>query len=137
MKKLFQAAVVTAAVLALPAMSMAAQAKPAAAAKTPATQASSAQASTPAKPAAKARTAKAAPAAAAHTARGVVKSMDASSLVISQKAGKTTKEMSFVLDNSTQKEGDVAVGSSVQVTYHNAAKLHHASAVKVTSAKKS
>jgi hypothetical protein len=45
--------------------------------------------------------------------------------------------MSFVLDNSTQKEGDVAVGTPVQVTYHNAAKQHVASAVKATSAKKS
>jgi hypothetical protein len=122
MKKLFQAAVVTAAVLALPAMSLAAQAKPAATAKAPAAKAGS--------------TAKTA-SAAAHSARGVVKSLDASSLVITQKAGKSTKEMSFVLDNSTQKEGDVAVGTPVQVTYHNAAKQHVASAVKATSAKKS
>jgi hypothetical protein len=136
MKKLFQAAVVTAAVLALPAMSLAAQAKPAATAKAPATQTSGAQAAKPAKaPAAKARTGKTATAA-AHSARGVVKSMDASSLVISQKSGKTTREMSFVLDNSTQKEGEVAVGTPVQVTYHNAAKQHVASAVKATSAKK-
>jgi hypothetical protein len=138
MKKLFQAAVVTAAVLALPAMSLAAQAKPAATAKAPATQTSSAQATTPAKaPAAKAGSTAKTASAAAHSARGVVKSLDASSLVITQKAGKSTKEMSFVLDNSTQKEGDVAVGTPVQVTYHNAAKQHVASAVKATSAKKS
>jgi hypothetical protein len=138
MKKLFQAAVVTAAVLALPAMSLAAQAKPAATAKAPATQTSSAQATTPAKaPAAKAGSTAKTASAAAHSARGVVKSLDASSRVITQKAGKSTKEMSFVLDNSTQKEGDVAVGTPVQVTYHNAAKQHVASAVKATSAKKS
>jgi hypothetical protein len=138
MKKLFQAAVVTAAVLALPAMSLAAQAKPAATAKAPATQTSSAQAPPPAKaPAGKARPAAKTPSAAVHSARGVVKSMDASSLVITQKSGKTTKEMSFVLDNSTQKEGEVAVGTPVQVTYHNAAKQHIASAIKATSPKKS
>jgi hypothetical protein len=138
MKKLFQAAVVTAAVLALPAMSLAAQAKPAATAKAPATQTSSAQATPPAKaPAGKARPAAKTPSAAVHSARGVVKSMDASSLVITQKSGKTTKEMSFVLDNSTQKEGEVAVGTPVQVTYHNAAKQHIASAIKATSPKKS
>lgn len=138
MKKLFQAAVVTAAVLALPAMSLAAQSKPVATAKAPATQASGAQATPPAKaPAPKARSAAKTPSAAVHSARGVVKSMDASSLVITQKSGKTTKEMSFVLDNSTQKEGEVAVGTPVQVTYHNAAKQHIASAIKATSPKKS
>lgn len=137
MKKLFQAAVVTAAVLALPAMSLAAQAKPAATAKAPAAQAGSAQPAKPAKaPAAKAARTEKSATAAAHSARGVVKSMDASSLVITQKSGKTTREMSFVLDNSTQKEGEVAVGTPVQVTYHNAAKQHIASAVKATGAKK-
>jgi hypothetical protein len=116
MKKLFQAAVVAAAVLAVPAMSLAAQTTPAATASS--------------KPAAKAAAAKSAPAA-LRSARGVVKSMDASSLVLTEQAGRKKKshDVRFVLDNSTQKDGNVAVGSAVQVKYHNDAKKHVATEV--------
>jgi hypothetical protein len=119
MKKIFQAAVVAAAVLAVPAMSLAAQTKPAA------------TVSAQAKPAAKA-----APAA-VRSARGVVKSMDASSLVLTEKAGKKKKshDVRFVLDNSTQKDGNVAVGSAVQVKYHNDAKKHVATEVRAAGKK--
>jgi hypothetical protein len=106
MKKMFQAAVVAAAVLAVPTMSLAAQTKPAASAK------------------------KAAPAA-THSAKGVVKSMDASSLVVTEKG----KDVSYVLDASTKKEGDPAVGSTVTVMYHTDGTTHIATDVKAAPAK--
>jgi hypothetical protein len=92
MKKMLQAAVVAAAVLAVPSMSMAAQTKPAPAAKS---------------------TAKKTASAATHSAKGVVKSMDATSVVVTEKG----KDVTYALDASTKKEGDPAVGSTVTVTY--------------------
>ena len=115
MKQMFQAVVVAAAVLAVPAMSLAAQTKPAASAKQTA----------PAKPAATAKPA-------VHTALGVVKSMDASSLVLTEKS---KKDVTFVVDASTKKEGDVAVGSTVHVTYKDDASQHIATDIKAASAK--
>ena len=115
MKQMFQAVVVAAAVLAVPAMSLAAQTKPAASAKQTA----------PAKPAATAKPA-------VHTAQGVVKSMDASSLVLTEKS---KKDVTFVVDASTKKEGDVAVGSTVHVTYKDDASQHIATDIKAASAK--
>ena len=116
MKKMFQAAVVAAAVLAVPAMSLAAQTKPAATAQ-----------ATPA--------AKAAPA--VRSARGIVKSMDASTLVLIEKASRKKKshDVRFLLDPSTQKDGNVVVGSTVRVTYHNDAKRHVATEVRVAGRK--
>ena len=119
MKQMFQAVVVAAAVLAVPAMSLAAQTKTAAPAKQTA----------PAKPAA-AKPATAKPA--VHTAQGVVKSMDASSLVLTEKS---KKDVTFVVDASTKKEGDVAVGSTVHVTYKDDASQHIATDIKAASAK--
>ena len=107
MKKMFQAAVVAAAVLAVPTMSLAAQTKPA-----------SASAKKPAP-------------AATHSAKGVVKSMDASSLVVTEKG----KDVSYVLDASTKKEGDPAVGSTVTVMYHTDGTQHIATDVKAAPAK--
>ena len=115
MKQMFQAVVVAAAVLAVPAMSLAAQTKPAASAKQTA----------PAKPAATAKPA-------VHTAQGVVKSMDASSLVLTEKS---KKDVTFVVDASTKKEGDVAVGSTVHVTYKDDASQHIATDIKRAAAK--
>jgi hypothetical protein len=122
MKQMFQAIVVAAAVLAVPAMSLAAQTKPAAPAKTT---------TAAAKPAAK-------PKVTVHTAQGVVKSMDASSLVLTEKMGKKpAKDVQFVLDASTKKEGNVAVGSSVHVTYHDDGSQHIATDIKAAAGKKS
>jgi len=45
---------------------------------------------------------------------GVVKSMDATSLVVE---GKGKKDMTFAMDNSTHKNGDISVGSTVEVRY--------------------
>ena len=114
MKQMFQAVVVAAAVLAVPAMSLAAQTKTAAPAK-----------QSTAKPAATAKPTM-------HTAQGVVKSMDASSLVLTEKS---KKDVTFVVDASTKKEGDVAVGSTVHVTYKDDASQHIATDIKAASAK--
>jgi hypothetical protein len=111
MKKMFQAAVMAAAVLAVPGLSLAAQTTPAA------------------KPAAKA----AKPAApATKTAHGVVKSMDATTLVVTPKGG---KDLTFALDNSTQKEGNPAVGSTVTVKYKAEGTTMTATDVKAEAAK--
>src|SRR3954449_11874468 len=111
MKKMMQAALVAAAVLAVPAMSLAAQTKPATA------------------PAAK--SAGKAASAATHSAKGVVKSMDATSLVVTEKG----KDVSYVLDASTKKEGDPAVGSNVTVMYKTEGTQHVATDVKAAAAK--
>jgi len=114
MKKMLQAAVVAAAVLAVPAMSLAAQTKPATA------------------PASKSTTKKADTGAThTHTAKGVVKSMDATSLVVTEKG----KDVSYVLDPSTKKEGDPAVGSTVTVMYKTEGTQHVATDVKAAAAK--
>jgi len=110
MKKMLQAAAVAAAVLAVPAMSFAAQTKPAPAAKT-----ATKKAETPA----------------THSAKGVVKSMDATSLVVTEKG----KDVSYVLDASTKKEGDPAVGSNVTVMYKTEGTQHVATDVKAAAPK--
>ena len=64
-----------------------------------------------------ARPAAAKPAAAAtHSVQGVVKSVDASSLVITR-SGKKGSEMSFKLAPSTHQEGSIAAGSTVSIRY--------------------
>ena len=93
--------------MAVPALALASQAS-----KTPASQS---------KPAAKA----AAPATKATT--GVVKSSDASSLVITK--GKT--DMTFVVNSSTQTKGDLKAGANVQVRYKTEGKQNIATAVTV------
>jgi hypothetical protein len=55
--------------------------------------------------------------AASHSARGVVKSVDANTLVIER--GKKKKDMTFVLDPTTHRAGDINVGSTVSVRYKN------------------
>ena len=96
MKKMFQAAVVAAAVLAVPAMSLAAQTTPAAPTTT------------------SRRSGPKAAAATIYTAKGVVKSMDATSLVVTEKRQEEeVHDVRYVLDASTKKEGDPAVGSTV------------------------
>ena len=52
-----------------------------------------------------------------HLTRGVVKSIDSNSLVIEQGTGKSKKDMTFALDASTRREGDINVGSTVAVRY--------------------
>jgi hypothetical protein len=67
--------------------------------------------STAAKPAAAKSTS-----AATHSVQGVVKSVDASSLVIT-KSGKKGGDMTFKLDSTTQKDGSITTGSPVSVRY--------------------
>jgi hypothetical protein len=54
-----------------------------------------------------------------HVIQGVVSSIDSNSLVIQQGAGTKKKEMSFVLDTATRREGAITVGSTVAVRYTN------------------
>lgn len=63
-----------------------------------------------------------------HAVRGVVKSVDASSLVI-ERAGKKPSSLTFVMNPSTQRDGAVAVGSTVSVRYHPEGKTMVATAV--------
>ena len=58
----------------------------------------------------------ASPAAATHATRGVVKSVDASTLVITRK-GHGQSEMTFTINGSTTREGTMAVGTPVSVRY--------------------
>jgi len=72
--------------------------------------------------------------AATHATTGIVKSMDDTSLVITR-PGKKGEEM-FVLNPSTQKDGTVAVGSSVSVRYRTEGKNHVATAIMAQQTKK-
>jgi hypothetical protein len=56
---------------------------------------------------------------ATHSIRGVVKSVDSNSLVVERGAGKKKTEMTFVLDTTTHRAGDINVGSTVAVRYKN------------------
>jgi hypothetical protein len=74
------------------------------------------------------RTAKAATA--RHATTGVVKSIDATTLVITRQGKKGKgREMTFALNPSTQREGTVAVGSTVSVRYQEEGNTHVASAL--------
>ena len=90
-------------------------------------------------PAPKASAAKAAPAAkpaatpTVHATKGVVKSVDATSLVISKVAGKGP-DTTFMLNSSTQKQGTLVAGASVDVRYHKEGKDNVATAVTVHEA---
>jgi hypothetical protein len=74
-----------------------------------------AQTAKPSNSAAKPAAAKPA-AAATHSVQGVVKSVDASSLVIT-KSGKKGGDMTFKLDSTTQRDGSITTGSPVSVRY--------------------
>ena len=106
-------------------------------AQTPPKPVAASKQATPAKPAGKAT--KATPAAASkneavHATKGVVKSVDASSLVITG-TGPKAKEMTFVLNSATMKTGTPAVGATVQVRYKTEAKQNIATAVSVSGKK--
>jgi len=55
--------------------------------------------------------------AATHSARGTITSIDANQLVITQKVQGQDKPMSFALNSTTQKSGDLASGTPVTVRY--------------------
>lgn len=71
---------------------------------------------------------------ATHTTNGTVKSVDATSLVIT-KAGGKSQDMTFALDPSTQKQGAVEVGSSVTVHYKTEGSTMTATAITAKPAK--
>jgi hypothetical protein len=74
-------------------------------------------------------------AAASHSTTGTVKSVDGTSLVITKASG-TPKEMTFVLNDSTQKKGTIATGAAVEVRYKTEGKSMVATAVTVQVKKK-
>jgi hypothetical protein len=63
-----------------------------------------------------------------HAVRGVVKSVDASSLVIAR-SGRKAENLTFVLNPSTMHEGALAVGDNVSVRYRQDGKTLVATAV--------
>ena len=63
-----------------------------------------------------------------HATKGIVKSIDASTLVITHKS-KTGGEMTFALDKATHLQGSVAVGTQVDVRYREDGKTYVATAV--------
>src|SRR5215204_4113104 len=105
MRKYIATAVLAAAVMAVPIVGFATarQATPPAAAKKEATKTTT-------------------KAAATHATRGVVKSVDDATLVIT-KSGKKPDEMTFTLNGSTHKEGAVGVGAPVSVRYQEEGKI--------------
>ena len=108
MRKMRTAAIILGAMLAVPMTGLAA---PAIAGQTSATAPKSLK---PAKSASAKSTSTA-----THSTRGVVKSVDSSNLVIERGAGKKKREMTFVLDGTTHRAGDINVGSTVAVRYKN------------------
>jgi hypothetical protein len=89
------------------------------------------QAAPAAKKEATSGTAKPAP---THATKGVVKSVDDSTLVITRH-GKKPEDMTFTMNGSTHKEGAVAVGVPVSVRYQESGTTHVATAVSVEQAK--
>lgn len=69
-----------------------------------------------------------------HATRGVVKSVDASTLVITR-TGPNHAEMTFALNASTHREGTIAVGAPVSVRYREDGKTNVATAVRVQPVK--
>lgn len=68
-----------------------------------------------------------------HATRGVVKSIDDATLVITP-SGKNHADMTFAMNASTERSGTIAAGTSVSVRYRDDAKMHVATAVRVDPA---
>ena len=66
-----------------------------------------------------------------HALSGVVRSIDAMRLIIAR-AGKTPGEMTFVLSPSTQREGPISVGATVQVRFRTEGHTQVATAILAT-----
>lgn len=66
----------------------------------------------------------------AHATVGTVKSVDATSLVLTR-PGKGRGDMTFELAPSVKTEGTVATGAQISVRYHNEGKKHVATAITV------
>jgi hypothetical protein len=74
------------------------------------------------------------PVAATHAMRGVVKSINDKTLVVTQAGGKHA-EMTFALNASTQRTGAIAAGTAVSIRYREEGKTNVATAIRVESAK--
>jgi hypothetical protein len=70
----------------------------------------------------------------AHSTRGVVKSINDSTLVITR-SGKNAGDMTLALSSSTHREGTIAVGTPVSVRYMHEGKNFVATAISAQQAK--
>lgn len=73
------------------------------------------------------------PARATHAVRGVVRSIDDKSLVLTESGGKHAEE-TFALNASTQRTGSIAPGTAVSVRYREDGATHVATAIRVAPA---
>ncbi|HEX5107486.1 MAG TPA: DUF5666 domain-containing protein [Vicinamibacterales bacterium] len=69
---------------------------------------------------------------ASHSVSGVIKSIDATSMTLSRKKG---GDLTFALNPSTDRQGQLAVGSQVSVHYREDGSSHVATAVVAQAAK--
>jgi len=102
-------------------------------ANAPAKPAAAATPATPSQPAAKSQPA-ATSEAATHSTRGVVKSINDSTLVITR-SGKNAGDMTLALNSSTHRDGTIAVGTPVSVRYTHEGKTYTAMAITAQQAK--
>ena len=72
---------------------------------------------------------------ATHTTAGTVKSSSDTSLVITKGSGKNAKDETFTVNASTKKEGDIATGAKVTVTYTTSGKEMTANSITAHPAK--
>lgn len=72
--------------------------------------------------------------AATHATRGVVKSVDDSTLVITR-SDKKHSVMTFAMDSSTHRPDGVAIGTPVSVRYREDGKTHVATALTIEQSK--
>jgi hypothetical protein len=68
-----------------------------------------------------------------HALSGVVKSLDATTLVITR--GKNLDELTFVLNRTTEREGPIDVGAKVQVRFRTEGRTLIATAILATAPK--
>ena len=69
-----------------------------------------------------------------HALSGVVKSVEATTLVITR-AGKSPSEMTFVLSPSTHRDGPIGVGATIQVRFRTEGRTRVATAILATPPK--
>ena len=69
-----------------------------------------------------------------HALSGVVKSLDATTLVLTR-AGKNLDELTFVVNRTTQREGPIDVGARVQVRFRTEGRTLIATAIRATAPK--
>jgi hypothetical protein len=70
-----------------------------------------------------------------HALSGVVKSVDATTLVVTR-AGKSPGEMTFVLSPSTHRDGVIGIGATVQVRFRTERDTYVATAVLAIASKR-